>query len=644
MYELQDFDYLTFFNEINDQPDTDLPEVFSTELDCFPDIKGATVIGQIVLWDLLQKIKYNFLQDIDIDTFLLHKYVNNERNPDYDQRKEQLPAICYNASFRGYKDLEHLNSITNLMFLDIDDFSSTEEAQAYKSLIFGKYDWILSCNLSLSKLGLHVIIKVDKINGNQDYNDKYDYISSTYFDGLLDKSSKSLTRYTVVPYDYNIYINENPNILDIDSIINRNEKGIRSAYIKDDNDSLLTHNKGIRSAHKKEEIIYTPYTFSFLSPLNQIMSDAARKHSLRFRQDVDESFFTDPDTPIYVPEGINVIDVNLIPLRDRKVREGNRTSFIGALTIKMIYLNIKSPDSINYDTRRDIMKFIVHINNTICFPPLKHNEVLKSVNANWKKYKSGEMDFTKSFRKQRAFWSKNASLKGNEKRKVTCRIKNEPIVAESKRKIKEAIETLNATGKKITQKNVAEVPGLNLPLVKKYRKFYKECIDMIENTKITMSITADGYSSGNEPDNQEIMENQTENTEISTTLQNSTDEGVIVDDTEYCELEDVDSETLVIGNCEPKKDTEVKTEYSQEKLCDVFNRVYDGFKKRLDDSQQKELFNRFIERFSHLPAEEARILALSIDDVKDANTYAKQSGIYSEFWKLCSDVFNPVTG
>jgi hypothetical protein len=72
--------------------------------------------------------------------------------------------------------------------------------------------------------------------------------------------------------------------------------------------------------------------------------------------------------------------------------------------------------------------------------------------------------------------------------------------------------------------------------------------------------------------------------------------------------------------------------------------VYDGFKKRLDDSQQKELFNRFIERFSHLPAEEARILALSIDDVKDANTYAKQSGIYSEFWKFCSDVFNPVTG
>jgi hypothetical protein len=374
------------------------------------------------------------------------------------------------------------------------------------------------------------------------------------------------------------------------------------------------------------------------------MSDAARKHSLRFRQDVDESFFTDPDIPIYVPEGIDVIEVNLCPLRDRKVREGNRTSFIGALTVKMIYLNIESPESLNHETRRDILKFIVHINNCICDPPLKHNEVLKSFNANWKKYKAGEMDISKYFHKQRAFWSKNASLKGNEKRKVTCRIKNEPIVAESKRKIKEAIETLNTTGKKLTQKNVAEVPGLTLPLVKKYRKFYKECIDMIENTKITVNTTADEYSSGNEPDNQELMENLTENTEISTKRQNSTDEGVIVDDTEYLELEDVDSETLVIGNCEPKKDTEVMIEYSQEKLCDVFNRVYDGFKKRLDDSQQKDLFNRFIERFSQLPAEEARIFALSIDDVKDANTYAKQSGIYSEFWKLCRDVFNPVVG
>jgi len=47
---------------------------------------------------------------------------------------------------------------------------------------------------------------------------------------MLDPISKSLTRHTVVPFDYNIYINESPKVLDIDDIINSKEK-VYAVYI-----------------------------------------------------------------------------------------------------------------------------------------------------------------------------------------------------------------------------------------------------------------------------------------------------------------------------------------------------------------------------------------------------------------------------
>ena len=193
MNELQNFEYLKFqYHKEN------LHDVFGTVLDTFPHITGATVTGQIYLWDVLHKIKYNLAYDIDPSTYLLDKYIDGIRNTAYDQRKEQLPAVCYNARFYGYKDTKHLNAVTNLMFLDIDDFPTKEEALDYKKRIITNYSWIVACNLSLSRLGLHVIALVDKIQNSTDYTNKYKFISSTYFENKLDKDSNKLTQYAEV--------------------------------------------------------------------------------------------------------------------------------------------------------------------------------------------------------------------------------------------------------------------------------------------------------------------------------------------------------------------------------------------------------------------------------------------------------------
>lgn len=618
MNVLQDFDYLKFqYRKEN------LHDVFGTVLDTFPHITGANVTGQSYLWDVLQKIKYNLVYDIDPGTYLINKYVNNEKNLAYDRRKEQLPAVCYNARFNGYKDTDHLKSITNLMFLDIDDFPTREIANEYKQQIIKKYDWIVACNISLSKSGLHIIALVDKVIDNDDYNTKYDFISSKYFDNLLDKTSKSLTRYTVIPFDYNIYINESPSVLNIDQIITENKEGIRSTYIPPSS----LNEKGTRSAHKEGEIIYTPYTFFTDWYLNHLMNDAARKYKLKFKQEVDEKYFTDPNIPIYVREGIDVIEVRLFHLRDKKIFEGNRHNFIGALTIKMIYLNAGSPDNNDPIIRGDLLKFIQHINKSICAPPLTYDEVIKSYNANWKRYKEGRIDFSRYYEKKRSFWSKQSTLTANEKRKVTCRIKNEPIVEETKRRIWEAIETLNATEQKITQSQVASVSGLSLSAVKKYRKEFREFKHMLDSKVEILEIDGNITCLSEEPDAKQVAD---DHAILNCSIHNLENDYFELDET--MNIENVDTDTTSVS-CPTGNDSHI--EYSEDDLELLYLRIFESLQSKLDENKKHKVHTEFLSCFQQLPPDDKKLLSTPNKDIHDGDTFWKQVLIEQNVWNRC---------
>lgn len=461
MNSLKDFDYLKF-----EYQKEDLSPVFGTILDTYSNHKNPKVSGQIFLWELLQTIKYGFLTRIDLETYFTPKYFNGEINPKYEKVKKSLASVCFNARFDKYKELSNLKSITNLMFLDIDNFDSESDAIAFQSQIIDKYDWIIACYLSLSKIGLHIIINVDYIHNNDDFNLKYDYISNYYFQSKLDKASKSLVRFTIVPCDYNIYINENPNILRIEHILQEKKKSICSEYTS-----------------KKEEIICTAYTFCNGLSDNEFMNNVAPNDRLRFKCDINDSEFDDPNVPIYIREGIKVIEINLFPYINNKVFAGHRTSFIGALSAQLIFLNARSGDVNSHNVRDSIIKYLMSKNNTLCSPPLPVNEVIKSFNANWRKFKSGKLNVNRYMKKKRAFWSTQSTLNGNEKRSVTCRIKNKPIVDESKRKIAEAIQSIIKSGGKLTQVNVSINSGLVLSTVKKYRDFYYEQLKIHGCTK-----------------------------------------------------------------------------------------------------------------------------------------------------------------
>ena len=456
----------------------DVSDIFFTELNLFPNIHSPEVSGTIIYYELLQKIRYN----LSVTDLLTYKYVDNQKNAAYDKLKSNKPAVCFNATFNQRKEIKNLQSITELMFLDIDCFNTKNEAEAYKKYCIEKYDWILSCNLSLSRTGLHLVIWVDEILDNKDFNKKYDFISKKYFDDKLDRNAKSLSRFTIIPYDFNVYINLKPKRLNIKEQVNQSvsykkEMKVTSKNKIESNDqpNKINEVRGIEKStwreKEKEKIMTTPCTFSSLPP-ERIFSTNKQRITLTFEESIAGLQFNDPNEPVYFRDGKEIIKINLFSFLRKNVEEGQRTATLGALAMKMIYLNMDSNKE-DDQLREALLRYMLWLNKQICNPPLPYQEVLNSFQYNWNKYLSGDMDVRDLSVTQRSFWSPDCTLESNEKRKISCKLFHEPEVAESKSKISEAIEVVHDSGEKITQKQVARVGVMSVQTVKKYWAEYE---------------------------------------------------------------------------------------------------------------------------------------------------------------------------
>ncbi len=620
-----------------------LHTVFDTKLDTFANVSDAPyVTGHITLWDVLQKIKYNLAQGINLQMYLTPKYVNGKKNTVYDELKEELPAICYNASFNGYKSLKNTKAIHNLMFLDIDGFTSREEALAYKADIIKKYDWILACSLSLSKIGLHVIIMVDKIVDSRDYNSKYDYISKEYFNGGLDTNSKSLSRFTIIPYDHDIFINDNPIVLLIDSIIS---KSTSSTYINHNNilgnalspsnpkstSSVYIHshsqhnNKKSTSSAGGGEVIYTTHTFSSPKTINDILSTAARDNGLIFKPVVNEELINDPNTPLFFPEGIDVIEINLFLYRNNSIPDGRRTRFIGAITTQMIYLNVVSVQQPIPDVRENMLRFIMWVNKKFCAPPLSYNEVLKSYNSNWKRYENNEIDFTKYYKLKRFFWSQNSTLKGNEKKSVSMTLHHKFNKEKRLVVLHEVIQQMATNGEKIIQQIVADeikkkgIKGLGITTIKTYWKHFKPSVQAYKKgigNKIKII----------EPELKSVInKDEIKSVEIDVDVMNS--QGIALENPEVPKkMENID-ETSNSG-----------FSLTKEQQSSIFNRIFLKILPEIGEPEKNRLYQAYKNKLEELTPDEQKILSMDINTIFDGDIFWKHGSLESKLFNLCIEL------
>lgn len=650
-----------------------LHPVFDTVLDTYKNVSDPPyVTGSITLWDVLQKIKYNLIYDIEPQMYLTNKYVDNSLNPVYDELKEKQPAICYNASFHGYKNLKNTKTIHNLMFLDIDNFSSKEEALAYKTEIISRYDWILACCLSLSKIGLHVIVMVDKITNSNDYNRKYDFISKTYFNGGLDDDSKSLSRFTIIPYDHDIFINDNPIVFPIDSIITKSmsssyingnsysnalshseSKSMSSVYIKslslkDEEKSMsstyihnaiassnaLSHYESksmsgtyiqSRSQHDNEksmsccmggEGICTTHTFSELQMLNEFLNTSAIENGLVYKSFANEDLIEDPDKPIFNFDGFPYVEINLFIYGKKSITEGRRTSFLGAIMSQMIYLNVMLPDKPNPDIRKNLLGFMKSVNRKYCNPTLPDNELLKSYNYHWKRYHEGSLDVRKYIKPKRSLWSVNCSLTGNQKKSKTMTRIHKYKRDNNLEILQEVIQQMATNGEKITQELVADeikkrgIKGLGISTIKNLWKHFKPSVQEYKKGR-------SNEISKTEPLMKKDMNKKKEESEDNDDIYNDFE-----DDALDIGRDAIENYPNLLKNPDPENNSENNQRLIDEELSRIYNRVYSKFLNKLSKESSQKLWETYkTEILSYTPREQ-RLLLRDISEVS-----------MDDFWK-----------
>ena len=154
----------------------------------------------------------------------------------------------------------------------------------------------------------------------------------------------------------------------------------------------------------------------------------------------------------------------------------------------MLYLNAKNVSKL------EIENFMVNLNKKICSPPLEDQEVRNSFHANWKMYENGKLNFNNFIKKKYVLWSPQCKLSANEKRKISCSLRQEPTRGKTRELIDDTINNIWGKCEKVTQKKIAKTSGLSVQTVKNYWHEYKSKVrDINDELKLDDSIKYDSY-------------------------------------------------------------------------------------------------------------------------------------------------------
>ena len=465
-------------------------EIFQTKLDLFKNHKTSLVNGEKTLLEIIDVIS-----GVSKNT-IPYKFINGVKNLEYDKYKAKVQTICYNANFSFKKKIENLINPTNLMFLDKDGFKTKEDAIKYRNEIMTKYNWIIFSNLSLSGIGLHIVISIPDLYSVEDtsfeknvkFNLAYDYISETYFENNLDPIGKSLTRHSVIASDPSIMVNWNPatielNVDDIKSYSFGKKQGKKTYRSKKIVDSTLTWDSLVVDSNGEERKIRDFY-----------IPQVQRSSSILYKQIINENIFFDVDTPVFVDSGVPFVEINVAQHMNNKIMTGERNKILGLYTMKLIYTEAGLMD------KNEILNKMKSINKKYCVEPLSGSEITKMFNVNLNNWEKNRNEFDLNVLRycsvmKRVFWSSHCTLTSEVKSSITSQYFWEPTKIINYSLIVDALSELTVGNTSITYKSISDHSKLCCGTISSYFKSYVDLRDLlqlskklkkdIENTKAT---------------------------------------------------------------------------------------------------------------------------------------------------------------
>lgn len=147
---------------------------------------------------------------IDLITYLRKSLAENKMEA-YERPKKSLPTFTPSATFKDGRKTEYLTVYNPLSVMDLDNLSKEQLQNA--TALAKENPYTFSCFTSPSGNGLNIRVKV---NSSQENHKEAFLQLQKYYQELLQlpigKSGKDNTRLCFVPYDTDLYLNENAQI------------------------------------------------------------------------------------------------------------------------------------------------------------------------------------------------------------------------------------------------------------------------------------------------------------------------------------------------------------------------------------------------------------------------------------------------
>lgn len=380
------------------------------------DKSVSDVTTQLGWWDDIKSGKYK-----DEVQYLRGLYTT-DRNKYSKVKTELLPVVSYQFNFNKRLNNDNIIQSTNLMFLEVDGKSHPDFKidMINKSMVYTYYR-------SLSNDGYHIIAKTNGVTKNN-FKDAFSYVVNAIgLSDYYDKDAKKMIQPSIISYDPDLYINENPFIFQFSD-----------SFVGEQASVSIKYNNG----RKVAENASGDYKFIF-SNIDEVTS------SIEFGEATTYVDFN----------GVNVIECLCLP---NTIKDGNRQNALLGYCNNLVILN---PDA----TEMQVMNMMGRVNSVMCVNPVGRERIANIVKSVFKykydgglkpKYTTRKIIFDHSIKK---LYTKA------EKFEIVNQILTEKRANDSIAKLSEIIDgwDISVNGK-ITQTKICKFYSISKTTVNKY--------------------------------------------------------------------------------------------------------------------------------------------------------------------------------
>ena len=384
------------------------------------------VTGEVSIDVLEILIKHNKHQDKIIK---LHTLVKG--TDDYDRIKEKLPCVKPHGVFNAYGTEENFKTFSGYIFFDID----SGDMKKHRETLLGKHsEKIYMLGKSVGGNGLFFYIKVAnpaKISKENFINIQNYFIKNVFADVDIDLRAKGISRNQVIPYDSDLYVNENAIVAIPDYVF----------------DSSINVNVNKQSMCKEQCINKKDkcYTLNFTS--SKYIDYTILCKQLILQTPVD--FQNDEK---YV---IKEIDIIRVPAW-RIVRTGYRHNFFKWQINALMHLN-KNVSML------EVESFVNFWNQHMTDEPLQMKDFKRTVQLEYNRLKEGGNNIAKVVKRK---IHTNPAYKN---RRATANAVRAYITKqETMKKMREAINQIISGDGKLTKTVIAKLTGVSRQTIAKY--------------------------------------------------------------------------------------------------------------------------------------------------------------------------------